>query len=315
MTALAPAPRRPIVGIHHIGIAAHDAPALVRFYRHAAGLAAWPALDAVGLPGAGIALAGPNAGLRLLPGAAPAQRRAVSEAGITHLCLQSPAIAALLAAFAGAGATFHAPPVDLGTGFQYSYSRDAEHNVTELEGVMPVWTQPRPWIAHVNIACADLTAQCAFYGALFGASVTRSPRYARDSRLDSLADLSGVELRMAWVPAGNLQVELIHYSHPAEAATMARSTRRRAGASGHAYIALEVEHLEAAGAHLLACGGALAPGAQPAGMTIGADPEGNPLWLLDRQHLARHGAGLAALSQPDITARFDAARAQRQATA
>ena len=305
----------PIVGIHHIGIVAHDVPALARFHACAAGLQAWHALDAVGLPGEGVALAGPNAGLRLLAGGAPAQHRPVSEAGITHLCLQSPAIDALLAAFAGAGATFHAPPVDLGTGFIYSYPRDPEHNVTELEGVLRVWDEPQPWIAHVNIACADLGAQSVFYAALFGTQAALSPRFARNERLDRLAALPGVELCMGWVSAGNLQVELIRYTQPAAAATTACSTRRATGASGHAYIALEVDDLDAACAHLTSCGGALAHGAQPTGMATATDPEGNALWLLARAHLDRHGASITTLSQPDITARFAAAREQRQGTA
>lgn len=302
----------PILGVNHVGIVAHDAPALARFYQAAAALQAWPALDALGLPGNGLALAGPNAGLRLLPGGAAPQRRPVSEAGFTHVCLQSPAIAALRQDFAQAQATFHSPLVDLGTGFLYCYSRDPEHNVTELEGVAPVWPDARPWIAHVNVACADLAGQCAFYGALFGTSAARSPRLRGDKRLDQIADLEGVALRMAWLNAGNLQIELINYSEPAALATTLSSTRREPGAAGHAYAALEVTSLDAARAHLLACGGSLSDSVAAPGIALAADPEGNPLWLLERGHLEQHGAAFTQLPQPDITARFAAARAQWQ---
>jgi catechol 2,3-dioxygenase-like lactoylglutathione lyase family enzyme len=302
----------PILGVNHVGIVAHDASALAGFYQRCAALQPWPALDALRLPGEGIALAGPNTGVRLLPGGAEPQRRPVSEAGFTHLCLQSPAIDTLHAAFAQAHASFHGPLVDLGTGFLYCYARDPEHNVVELEGVALVWGDPRPWIAHVNVACADIAAQCAFYGALFGAQAVRSPRLRDDARLDSIADLEGVELRMAWVDAGNLQVELINYTAPVAVATTAGSSRRLPGAAGHAYVALEVASLGAARAHLLACGGTLQDGPAPDGVALGADPEGNALWLLERDALDRHGAAFTRLPQPDITARFAAARARLQ---
>lgn len=305
----------PILGVHHIGIVAHDAPALARFYSRAAGLQPWPALAALDLGGEGIALAGPNAGLRVLPGGALPQRRPVSEAGFTHLCLQTPAITALREAFAAEQAAFHCPLVDLGTGFLYCYARDPEHNVTELEGVAPVWSDARPWIAHVNVACADLGAQCDFYGALLAAPVTRSGPLARDPRMDLIADLPGVALRMAWVPAGNLQIELIRYSEPTAAATTAQSSRREPGATGHTYLALEVTSLEAARSHLLACGGTLAGDTAAGGISLAADPEGNPIWLLARDWLEPHGASFSLLPQPDVTARFAAARATLQGAA
>jgi catechol 2,3-dioxygenase-like lactoylglutathione lyase family enzyme len=305
----------PILGIHHVGIVAHGAAALASFYEQAATLQRWSAVQALPLPGAGIALAGPNAGLRLLEGGGPAQRRPVSEAGLTHVCLQSPALPALRDAFAAAGAAFHCPPIDLGTGFLYTYARDPEHNVTELEGVAPVWAESRPWLAHVNVACADLSAQCAFYAALLGAAAARSPRLRGNPLLDRIADLDSVELRMAWIPAGNAQVELISYSAPAAVASTLPSRRREPGASGHAYIAFEVEHLDAACKHLQACGGTVATA--PVGdapLATGADGEGNPLWLIERGWLMQHSASFSQLPQPDIVARFDAARARLQGT-
>ena len=300
--------------IHHIGLAAHDMKALAAFYRQAAGLRAWDALDALQLPGRGLSLAGPNAGLRLLADAEAPRRRPVSEAGFTHVCLQSPAVPALRNAFERAGASFHSPLIDLGTGFLYTYARDPEHNVTELEGVAPVWADGRPWLAHVNVACADLSRQCDFYGALLAAPVVRSRRLHGNPLLDRIADLDHVELRMAWISAGNAQVELISYSAPAAVASSSPGTRRAPGANGHAYVAFEVDGLDAACAHLQACGGTLAaepaPSSQSASLAFAVDPEGNPLWLIDREWLIGHGASFTQLAQPDIVARFDAARAR-----
>jgi catechol 2,3-dioxygenase-like lactoylglutathione lyase family enzyme len=302
----------PFLGVHHVAIVAHDVPALTAFYTRAARLAPWPALQSLALQGEGVALAAPNAGLRILAGGGVPLRRPVSEAGFTHLCLQSPGIAALRQAHAHAGASFHSPLVDLGTGFLYCYARDIEHNVIELEGVAPVWPDDTPWVAHVNVACADLARQAAFYGALLDTPVARSPRLQDDPRFDQIADLPGVALRMAWVPAHNLQIELIHYSRPEAMATTATSGRRTAGAPGHAYVAFEVHSLAAARSHLLHCGGSVEEAAGATGAIQATDPEGNALWLLDQQWLAEHNASIARLAQPDIAARFTAARGALQ---
>lgn len=305
-------PASPFVAVNHVGIVAHDLPALAAFYRRAAGFTPWAALSTLDPGGTGLGFAGPNAGLLLMPGGARPQRLPVSEAGITHLCLQGTAVEALHAAHADAQASFHSPLIDLGTGFLYCYARDTEHNVIEIEGVAPVWADATPWIAHVNLACADLARQSEFYAALLGAPASRSPRLKNDSRLDRIADLPGVELRMAWVPAGNLQIELIHYSQPAHATTSTASRRRALGASGHAHIAFEVDELDAARTHLLACGGTVPEQTGVPGRLIGADTEGNPLWLLDRAMLDRQQASISQLTQPDIVARFAAARATLQ---
>ena len=86
----------PFLAINHVGIVAHDVQALAAFYRQAAAFKPWPALSALSLGGTGIALAGPNAGLRFLRGDAPPQHRPVSEAGITHVCLQSTAFVVIV---------------------------------------------------------------------------------------------------------------------------------------------------------------------------------------------------------------------------
>ena len=138
-----------IKGIHHVALTLANARGAAKFYADAAG---FTAVDNVHLrlPTSANAiehtdaswLQAPNAYLRLLEPTAPPQppkaRREVAEAGIVHVCLQSVDMDNLYQNFARAGASFHAPPVDLGTGFLYSYARDAENNVVELEGVPPV---------------------------------------------------------------------------------------------------------------------------------------------------------------------------------
>ena len=295
----------PIRGVHHVALAVCDLPAAQRFYRQAASLQDWGAAEALGL---GPLLCSANGGLRLhraASGQVPL-RRPVSEAGVAHLCLQTPGLAAVIERFATAGACFHSNPVDLGTGFLYSYARDPEHNVTEIECTPPVWADDRPWLAHVNIVTADLPRLLVFYEALLGQSATRSPRLGGDTRFDQIADLPQVQLRAAWLNAGNMQIELMQYLHPA---TLAATGRRASGAPGYSGITFEVDDLNEASAHLRACGGSAEEVDPGAALVAATDPDGNRLWLLDPRAAGAPQAAIAHLAAPRITQSFAAARA------
>ena len=300
-----------VVGLHHVALAAQDVAAAARFYRDAAHCQPWPAAAALGLSANATPMCSSNAGLVLLP-ADPATapvRRPVNEAGIAHVCLQTPDIAALVGRFKAHGATLHNEPIDLGTGFLYCYARDPECNVIEIECVAPVWPDPRPWLAHANIVTHDLPRLLDFYGRWLGTQAVRSPRLHGDTRLDRIADLAGVQTRMAWLGAGNAQIELMHYLHPA---TTAHTGRRAPGVSGFAHLAFEVTQLAQACAHLVACGGCIDDGAAsdlPPWQAAGCDPDGNRVLLLDLLAAGHQDLRIAALADPHITQRFAAARA------
>ena len=297
-----------ILGLHHIAIAAADAPALARFYADAAAFEPWPAAAALWPDTQATWLAHCNMGLCLLPAAPGAQplRHPVSEAGFTHLCLQTTHIQALQRRFAAAHASFHCDPIDLGTGFLYCYARDPEFNITEIECVPPVWPDPAPWVAHINLASADLKRTVDFYAQLLGSAAVRSPKLQRDSRLNAIADLPDVQLRMAWLQTANAQIEVMQYHAPA---TTEPSARRRPGAPGFVHLALEVSDLAAATQHLRACGGQASDPAPGAFFTDATDADGNHLRLLDLSHPARRSASIQALRDPHINQRFAAARA------
>lgn len=299
----------PVIGLHHVALAVHDVPAAARFYVQAAGCRPWAAAAALGLPAGAQPLCSPNAGLVLLPAdpAAPVVRRPVSEAGIAHVCLQTPDIAQVVGRFKALGATLHNDPIDLGTGFLYCYARDPQANVIEIECVAPVWADPQPWLAHANIVTHDLPRLLDFYSRWLGTEAVRSPRLHNDTRLDRIADLADVQTRMAWLGAGNAQIELMHYLHPL---TTAHTGRRAPGAPGYAYLAFEVTNLAQACEHLLASGGRLdvEPASQPWQAT-GFDADGNRMLLLDLQAPEHQALRISALPDPDVTPRFAAARA------
>jgi catechol 2,3-dioxygenase-like lactoylglutathione lyase family enzyme len=296
-----------IVGLHHIGLRAVNVAAALGFHRAASGFEAWPAAASLGLAPNAQWLCSSNLGLCVMPAhsAMPTVRRPVSEAGITHLCLQTPDIAAVRQHFADAGASFHCPPIDLGTGFLYTYARDLEHNVVEIECVPPVWPEVRPWVAHVNIASAELDRLVDFYAAFVGATAVKSPRLHSDPRLDAIADLPDVSLRARWLALPNAQIELMQYHQPA---TTVQTGRRDAGVPGFAHIAFEVDDLQAAVQHLRHCGGQATDPVPGAFSTQGSDPDGNTLWLLDLSAPEHRAASLMSLREPRITQRFAAAR-------
>jgi catechol 2,3-dioxygenase-like lactoylglutathione lyase family enzyme len=296
-----------IVGLHHVGLRANDVAASLRFHRAAGSFDDWPAAQTLGvMPGAQW-LRSSNVGLCVMPisGAQQPQRRPVSEAGITHVCLQTPNIGVVRDAFAAAGANFHCPPIDLGTGFLYTYARDLEHNVVEIECVPPVWREVQPWVAHVNIASAELDRLVDFYAAFLQTTPVKSPRLHSDPRLDAIADLRDVSLRARWLALPNAQIELMQYQHPA---TTAHTGRRDPNAPGFAHIAFEVDDLHAAVRHLRQCGGQADEPAPAAFMGTGTDPDGNTLLLLELSAPAQRGASVMSLREPRITQRFAAAR-------
>jgi catechol 2,3-dioxygenase-like lactoylglutathione lyase family enzyme len=302
-------PASPIVGLHHVALAVRDIESATRFYTEALGCTPWKEAERLSLAEQAVALRWPNAGLLLLPAetALPLVDRPVCEAGIAHVCIQTPAIVPVVNRAKARGAELHSEPIDLGTGFLYCYARDPERNVIEVECVAPVWPDEQPWLAHANIVTHDLRRLVGFYSRLLGVEAIRSPLLRDDKRLDTIADLTDVQLRAAWLNPGNAQLELMQYLQPA---TGAKTGRRESGAPGFAYVAFEVTGLAEACEHLKESGGdfvdAPTPGATQA---WGMDPDGNRVLLLDLGAFSDAGLRISTLADPQITQRFSAARA------
>jgi len=280
-----------IKGIHHVALTLANAREAAKFYKAAAAftvadtetLRLPTGEDTVDIVGASW-LQAPNAYLRLLEPSSPPTprqaRREVAEAGIVHVCLQSVSVDNLYQNFERAGASFHAPPVDLGTGFLYSYARDAESNVVELEGVPPVWKDATPWVAHVSFSSADIDRLADFYAKVVNQTATKSPRIGPSRRMDLVSGMAHTEFRAAWIPAGNMQIEVIQYFVPP---TVAITNERTLGDLGYSYVCFEVDDMPAAIQHLRALGAtqsaALAKLSEP-NRHFCFDPDGNIVLLL-----------------------------------
>jgi catechol 2,3-dioxygenase-like lactoylglutathione lyase family enzyme len=230
----------------------------------------------------------------------------VNEGGIAHVCLHSSEMLELLQRWHDAGGGANSPPVDLGTGFRYCYARDLEGHVWELEQLPRLPASHWPpgqvsWLAHASVAVADLDRAVAFYAGLLGGEVVRSRPLGGRPQIDELAALPDVQLAMAWLDAGNQQVELIHYLHPP---TLAESPRRRLGAGGWIALVFEAEDVPAALARVRLFGGRVTDASNGAA----EDTEGNALRFLERATLRAQGRAIEQMPDPTIRRRFAAAR-------
>lgn len=307
-----------INGIHHVGLTVSDANAASKFYSQAAYMTTDVAsrLSTL-LPleqqhvRVDITLRSANAYLRLLevqPTKPQRQDfRQVSEAGIVHICMQSPNMPWLYEQFQNCGASFHAPPVDLGTGFLYSYSRDLEHNVVELEGVPPVWDNPTPWIAHVSFSTSNIDRLTNFYSKLLGHPAARSPRFGPHPRMDAVSGMKNTEFMAAWIPCTNMQVEVIQYFSPPTTPHMAA---RSLTDLGYSYVCFEVAHIESALQYALSQGAEQSTHLVKMSTSHSAfctDPDGNLLLLLVLGE-DDHALKISALPDPTVVSRMTTLR-------
>ncbi len=307
-----------IKGVHHVALTVRGGMASAQFYVDAASMSlcteAAPNALMPTLPGIGDSwmLRSSNAYLRILETSVaqslPNPPRPVSEAGIVHVCLQSPVVSQVQGSFSGAGAGFHGPMVDLGTGFLYAYARDVEGNVVELEGVAPVWADATPWVAHVSYSSHDRDRLAQFYALVLGGDKALSPDIGPRGALDKISGMAQTRFRAAWMPTANMQVEVIQYLNPA---TNAHVAPRKFSDLGYSYVAFEVTDLLAERARLLAAGAGQSDDLvalsteQHCFLT---DPDGNLLMLLCLR--AEDGAhGIANLPDPAVVDRMNTARA------
>ena len=298
----------PFRRLHHVGLRVRDPAATASFLRAVAGFE--PA--AVPSPfGGAMLLRGRNLYVELehCPAPARAADRPVNEAGITHLCLQGPDAARLRDAALAAGARFHGPLVDLGTGHLYIYGRDPEGNVFEIESVPYADPDEAAWAAHIAIASPDIDRATAFYGALLGVPAKPGRTVGPYPALDLISGLEGVVARPAWVALDTLQLEIWQYLEPA---TGPRGDAEDA-APGYAHVGVEVASVADACRMVADLGGCVLdrpPGTVPA--ALARDPDGNLIKLVETAAPGR-SFSLSHLPDPLLVARIAERRPGRPA--
>jgi catechol 2,3-dioxygenase-like lactoylglutathione lyase family enzyme len=312
-----------IRGIHHLTLMVRDIPAEVRFFEAAAGqhCLAGEAAEALALScreadgsaarRTSALLAGPNGYLLLFEADAAAvgseTANPINRAGIRHFCIQNHDCTLLDAGVHRGGGSLIAPPLDLGTGNQYAYARDPEANIMEIEG-LPYAPAGKPtWLAHVAIVTRDMDRACAFYEGLLESRLKRRADVGPGLQFDRMGGLTDAKLEGAWLPAGNLQLELWQFHHPE---SPAEPQPRTLLDPGYSMMSLETDNLEHDAARLVGIGGVWAgtmtenPHARA---VVCSDPEGNLIELVEFTDAGRKWA-IAATRDPDLVARIEAER-------
>ncbi len=314
-----------IRGIHHIALVVQDFDAVLPYYADAAGLRRLPdeAAHALGLDYAGATnpdgspidhhlLAGPNGYLNILSPRrqSPAPRSEVdpiNRPGIRHFCVQNHDCLILEKAVLGSGGSLIAPPLDLGTGNQYAYARDPEGNIMEIEGLPYAPAEEPTWMGHIAIVTRDMDAAIAFYSPLFGSALQNRGRFGPGPQFDRMGALADTQIEGAWLPAGNMLLELWQFHKPEYPSEKAQ---RGFLDAGYSHICLETDHLEEDATRLVELSGELITGIMEndaARSTFARDPQGNIIELLEMR--TSHGPlSIAALPKPDVCAGIDAGR-------
>ena len=312
-----------IEGIHHISLVVRSLAAAQRFYCAAAGMrpvAQTGAATIVAVDRRLVApqpfehrlLAGRNGYLRLiapheLAGAPDSGANPINRAGFRHFCVQNREIAVLSDPVTAHGGMLIAQPLDLGTGNQYAYARDPEGNVMEIEGLPYAPANVPTWLGHVALVTRDMDRALAFYAPLLGAATDSRGCFGPGPQFDRMSGLDGARIEGAWLPAGNLQLELWQFHAPPSPLEPAP---RHAIDPGYGHLCLESDDLDADAAHMVALGGSLLGDIlenERARAIFASDPEGNILELLELRGAGRL-LSIAALAEPGIRARVEAGR-------
>jgi len=257
-----------ILGVHHIGVAVRAIEAVLPFYEAAAGLRRidignnWA--TAAGEHADGdvkfCMLAAPNTYVRLQQ---PATVGQVSEAspinrpGIRHFCIQNHDCARLEQAVYLSGGSLIAQPLDLGTGNQYAYARDREHNIIEIEGLPYAPAAQPTWIGHVAIVTEDMDATLAFFSKLLGVSANSRKMIGPTLQIDRMGGLSDARLEGAWLQAPNMLLEFWEFHTPRYEGAADRADHSDLG---YSHLAFETDDLTGDGARMLALGCAAVAG-------------------------------------------------------
>lgn len=313
-----------IVGIHHVALVVRNLAAAQRFFGAVAGmrqvsvdgLLAVAACDqddrAEGIGELQQALLqGRNGYLRLLapqwPSDSPkVEHNPINRPGIRHLCVQNIDCAVLEHTVLANGGSLIAAPVDLGTGNQYAYARDPEGNIVEIEGLPYAPPGEANWLGHVALVTMDMDRSLAFYRGLLGTQLRGRSLVGPRPQFDHMGGLVGARLEGAWLPAGNLLLELwqFHAPHHPEAPA------RRFLDPGYSYICLQSDDIAADADRLVALGGGSIGNVRGDGALRSIhvrDPEGNCIVLLEIADAAQ-ALSISALPEPGLCARVDAGR-------
>ncbi len=243
----------------------------------------------------------------------PIRARGANEAGITHVCIQTPAGETALTRLSEAGASFPHGLISLGGDFRYGYGRIVDQLIIEVEETAAAPdSEVDAWIGHVAFATSDIDRLIRFYEALTGHRRHGGQRLTGHAAYDRITGLKDVDVTAAWIQGMNIGLEFWSYANPP---TVSRDDERPVNEAGYSHVCFETDDVEADLALAIAAGGRPHSTVQDLGTArVGylRDPDGNIVELLQ---WSSAGAALSVdtLAAPDVLARLNVALAERRA--
>lgn len=157
----------------------------------------------------------PNAYLRLSQSdTVPMPPSDFTQAGISHLCIQTPDMHQALRILQRHGAHPLSEPINLGTGHWYLYARTPGGDIVEIEGVPYAPTEPTPWIAHVALVSCDVVRLADFYHALTGTTRRGGHTIGPNPRFDDVLQHPAARMIPIWLVGLNVTIELWQFLSP-----------------------------------------------------------------------------------------------------
>ncbi len=254
-----------ITSIHHVGLQSPSPHAALAMYAEFFGTAIQSKNDEAWVSSA-------NGRIRASNGSAPPRTASVHATGLAHVCIQAQDKAVARERLERNGVVLLAEPLPLGTGFHYSYARDQEGRLIEMENAPFLQSDPNGWFGHVAFVTQDLPRLTRFYAALLGCQASQGQRVANNHNVDRVAQLQGVDLEPVWISGLNLTLEFWRYYAP----LLDDPNERQCG---YTYLALEAEKPSEAKSFALELGATDAPPESVLSHTCPSvrDPDGNRL--------------------------------------
>jgi len=196
-----------ITSIHHVGLQSPNPSAALTPYADFFGVDIQTENDEAWVSGA-------NGRIRASKGLAPPRTASVHATGLAHVCIQAQDKAAARGRLERNGVVLLADPLPLGTGFRYSYARDREGRLIEMENAPFLRSEPQGWFGHVAFVTQDLPRLTRFYAALMDCQPSQGQRVANNENVDCVAQLHGLDLEPVWISGLNLTLEFWRYHAP-----------------------------------------------------------------------------------------------------
>lgn len=205
--------------------------------------------------------------------------------GISHLCIQTPNMAATVSILRQYSFAPLSDPINLGTGHWYLYARMPSGDIVEIEGVPYAPAATPPWVAHVAMVTQHIDRLATFYRHITHTTANGGTSIGPHPRFDDVLQLHQARMIPTWLKGLNITLEFWQFSHPPTRAS-AQNTY------GYRHIAFETTHYATSMTHAIAAGASVVD--HTSHHAVWQDLDGNHFVMLDSHARAALPAAVQA---------------------